>query len=119
MSEPAFKTAEFAAIEQRLRSRRSEHDQTDAQSQKAAGLFSDFRLFAKHIGDLHSTLFSYREYYFSLIPSCSHISSTRVLTSDVMTMGRPHSRSVSAFHLWVASMPSLPPRPDFGEAKSR
>ena len=36
-----------------------------------------------------------------------------------MSITRPHSREVSPGHLWVASMPILPPRPLTGEAKSR
>lgn len=52
-------------------------------------------------------------------PSDGHSVSMRAMTSGVMAMGRPHSRSVSGGSLLVASMPSLPPSPGFGEAKSR
>ena len=34
-----------------------------------------------------------------------------------MTIGRPHSRTVSPGHLLVASKPILPPSPETGEAK--
>ena len=50
---------------------------------------------------------------------CGQSASTRALTSGVMASFTPHSRSVSAPILLVASMPSLPPSPDSGEAKSR
>ena len=52
-------------------------------------------------------------------PSASHIASTRRRTRSSIAMGRPHSRDVSPGHLLVASRPSLDPRPDTGEAKSR
>ena len=45
--------------------------------------------------------------------------STRALTAASMAIGRPHSRAVSPGHLFVASMPILPPSPETGEAKSR
>src|SRR5690554_135355 len=54
-----------------------------------------------------------------VIPSSLQRSLTRVLTDSSMTMGIPHSRSVSPGHLSVASSPILEPRPATGEAKSR
>src|SRR5690554_3865359 len=54
-----------------------------------------------------------------LIPSSLQRSLTRVLTDSSMTMGVPHSRSVSPGHLSVASSPILEPSPATGEAKSR
>ncbi len=45
--------------------------------------------------------------------------STRSRTAAGIVMTRPHCRSVSPGHLFVASSPSLPPRPLTGDAKSR
>ena len=53
------------------------------------------------------------------IPSRSQIASIRAPTAGLMVSTRPHSRFVSAPILLVASMPSLPPSPTRGEAKSR
>jgi len=47
------------------------------------------------------------------------IASTRALTAGSIAIGRPHSRTVSPGHLFVASMPILLPSPATGEAKSR
>ena len=58
-------------------------------------------------------------YSFISIPKSSHIASTRALISSSMTMGSPHSRSVSPFHLLVASIPILLPKPETGDAKSK
>ncbi len=44
---------------------------------------------------------------------------TLSMTSWSMRICRPHSRWVSGGILSVASIPSFPPRPDSGEAKSR
>ncbi len=47
--------------------------------------------------------------FLSKIFNCSQISSMRDLTLSVITIGRPHSRSVSPGHLLVASSPILNP----------
>src|SRR5690606_11037536 len=52
-------------------------------------------------------------------PRSFHSVSTRAETCLSMTMGVPHSRTVSPGHLLVASKPIFPPSPDTGEAKSR
>ena len=51
--------------------------------------------------------------------TASNNADTLCVTSLGMLMVRPHSRAVSPGHLFVASMPILPPRPLTGEAKSR
>src|SRR6185437_11551904 len=52
-------------------------------------------------------------------PNSFHKLSTRCLTASSITIGRPHSRSVSPGHLLVASSPILDPKPATGDAKSR
>src|SRR5580692_9970980 len=59
---------------------------------------------------------SYRSPY---RPNSFHKVSTRCLTASSITIGRPHSRSVSPGHLLVASSPIFEPRPATGDAKSR
>jgi len=53
------------------------------------------------------------------MPISSHSASTRRFTASSMTIGRPHSRSVSPGHLLVASSPIFEPSPATGDAKSR
>ena len=45
------------------------------------------------------------------------MASTRAITALSISSTLPHSRAVSAPILLVASMPSLPPRLGFGDAK--
>ena len=51
--------------------------------------------------------------------SSSQSASTFFCTISSMTMRFPQTREVSSFHLFVASIPILPPSPLTGDAKSR
>lgn len=85
----------------------------DADADRSAGRAADadddavFHAAGLRAGDLKS------------MPSRSQTSSTLAHTVSSIPSGRPQVRSVSVPILLVASTPSFPPSPDFGEAKSR
>src|SRR5581483_10697091 len=103
-----------AVIERRrgARSRRRQGERIALRAALAVALAAVWILAAWHVGAA-TTPPAHR------MPSESQIASTFAVTAASIAIGRPHARVVSPGHLFVASMPILPPRPATGEAKSR
>src|SRR5437667_11082716 len=87
----------------------------DSRADRGAGGAADAHDDAVRLAHVHSGTWDNA----AARPSPDHIASTRAITAEPIVKGSPQVRSVSGAILVVASMPSLPPRPDFGEAKSR